>query len=102
MLSKRSWRQCPKIVVQNKEASTAPCSLALGPVAAETRGRVAARQASGSIPWIGVEDPSEAQRLQADHAVRLQETANFRLGPEKITRGMRCPKEEAWRTCGTG
>ena len=33
--------------------------------------------ASGSLPWIGVVDPSELQRLQADHAVRLQETANL-------------------------
>ena len=56
------------------------CSLALGMVAAETRGRVLAQQASRSLPWIGCEDFSEAQRLQADHAVRLQETANFQLG----------------------
>ena len=42
------------------------CSLALGSVAAETRGRVSAQQASGSLPWIGVDDPSEMQRLQAD------------------------------------
>ena len=33
-----------------------------------------------------VDDPSELQRLQADHAVRLQETVNFQLGgPEKLT-----------------
>ena len=56
------------------------CSLALGMVAAETRRRVAAQQASGSRPWIGVDDPSDVQRLQAEHAVRLQETANFQLG----------------------
>ena len=56
------------------------CSLALGMVEAETRGRVPAQQASRSLPWIGAEDLSEAQRLQADHAVRLQETANFQLG----------------------
>ena len=56
-------------------------------VAAETRERVAAQQASGSLPWIGIDDPSEPQRLQADHAVRLQEAANFQLGvPEKLTR----------------
>ena len=50
------------------------------------RGRVAAQQASGSLPWIGVDDPSDFQRLQAEHAVRLQETANFQLGgAEKLT-----------------
>ena len=79
------------------------CSLALGTVAAETRGRVAAQQASGSLPWIGVEDPSEARRLQANHAVRF---ANFQFGgPEKFT-GAEDPlhalqQREAWRTCGT-
>ena len=62
------------------------CSLALGMVAAETRGRVAAQQASGSLPWIGVDDPSGLQRLQADCAVRLQETTNFQFaGPGKFT-----------------
>ena len=31
-------------------------------------------------------DPAEEQRLQADHAARLQESANFQLGgPEKLT-----------------
>ena len=54
--------------------------------AAETRERVAAQQASGSLPWIRVDDPSDAQRLQADHAARQQVTVNFRLGgPEKFT-----------------
>ena len=47
------------------------CSLALGLVAAETRGSMAARQAAGTLPWIGVNDPAEEQRLQADHAARL-------------------------------
>ena len=47
---------------------------------------MAAQQASGSLPWIGVDDPCELQRLQADHAVGQQETANFQLGgPEKFT-----------------
>ena len=54
-------------------------------VAAETRGRVAAQQASGSLPRIVVDDP-QISALQAEHAVRLQETANFQLGgPEKLT-----------------
>ena len=45
-----------------------------------------ARQASGSLPWIGVDYTSEFQRLQAEHAVRQHETANFQHGgPEKHT-----------------
>ena len=55
-------------------------------VAAETRRSPAAQQAPGSLPWIGVDDPSEFQRLQAEHAVRLHETANILLGGlEKLT-----------------
>ena len=47
---------------------------------------MSAQQASGSLPWIGVDDPSDVPRLQAEHAVRVQETANFQLGgPEKLT-----------------
>ena len=47
-----------------------------------------------------------AQRLQADDAVRLQETANFQVaGSEKspgpTTRGTCCKEIEALRTCGT-
>ena len=62
------------------------CSLALGMVAAGTRGSIAARQAAGTVPWIGVTDPAEEQRLQADHAARLQESSTFQLGgPEKLT-----------------
>ena len=31
-------------------------------------------------------DPAEEQRLEPDHAARLQESANFQLGgPEKLT-----------------
>ena len=61
-------------------------SLALGMVAAETRGSIVARQAGGALPWIGVSDSAEEQRLQADHAAKLQESANFQLGgPEKHT-----------------
>ena len=62
------------------------CSLALGLVAAETRMCVATEQAVGSLPWIGVTDDVELQRLRADHATRLQESANFQFGgPEKLT-----------------
>ena len=47
---------------------------------------VAAQQASGSLPWIGVNDTSDVQHLQAAYAVRLQETANLHLGgPGKFT-----------------
>ena len=82
------------------------CSLALGMVAAETWRRVAAEQAAGSLPWISVNDPSEEQRLRADHATRMQESANFQLGgpkslPVPTTRTTRCRKTEAWQTCGT-
>ena len=41
------------------------CSLALGMVAAETRGSIGARQAAGTLPWIGLNDSAEEQRLQA-------------------------------------
>ena len=62
------------------------CSPALGMVAAETRRRVAAQQASGSLPWIIVDDPSELQRLQAEHTAKLQRVSNFQLGgPEQLT-----------------
>ena len=48
------------------------------------------QQAPDSLLWIGVDDPSESQRLQADHEVRLQETANFHFcGPEIFTRSRR-------------
>ena len=64
----------------------ARASLALGMVAAETRGSIAARQAAGALPWIGVNDSAEEQRLQANHAASLQESANFQLGgPAKLT-----------------
>ena len=60
------------------------CSLALGMVA-ETRGRVAALH------------PSDIQRLQAEHAVRLQElpTSSWVVlenSLELTTRGTRCKK----------
>ena len=54
-------------------------SLALGMVAAETRGSIAARQAAGTLPWIGVKDPAQEERLQADHAARMQESGNFQF-----------------------
>ena len=48
------------------------CSLALG--------MVAAQQASSNLPWIGVDDPSETQRLQAEHTAKMQRASNFQLG----------------------
>ena len=41
------------------------CNLPPGRVAAETRGRVAAQQAAGNLLWIGVDNRSEMQRVQA-------------------------------------
>ena len=65
------------------------CNLALGLVAAKTRGRVTAQQASGSLPWIGVGDPSDAQRLQAEHAARQQETRQLPVGWSRKNRRSR-------------
>ena len=80
-------------------------SFALGVVAAETRRRVAVVQAAGSLPWIGVDDASETQRLQAEHAAKLQRVYNFQLGgpensQELTTHVKLCEKMEAWRSCG--
>ena len=36
--------------------------------AAEARGSIAARQLAGTLPWIGVNDYAEEQRLQTGHA----------------------------------
>ena len=74
------------------------CSLGLGLVAAETRGRVAAQQASGSLPWIGFDDPSETQLLHVARAVRLQE--EYFTGADDPIHALQ-KKKEAWRTCGT-
>ena len=74
--------------MQSKETLKAPWS-AVRPLACwqqEARGSIAARQAAGTLPWIGVNDPSEEQRLHADPAARLQDSANFQLcGPGKLT-----------------
>ena len=52
----------------------------LGMVAAETRMRVAAQQAARTFPWIGVDDPLEEQRLQAEHVSKMQKVQHFQLG----------------------
>ena len=78
----------PKDPGAEQETSTAPWSAAwlLG-WWRQNRGDAWLRsKAAGSLSWIGVEDPSEEQRLQADHATRVQESANFQLGgPEMLT-----------------
>ena len=62
------------------------CGLALGMVAAETRMPVAAQQAASNLPRIGVEDSLEEQRLQTDHASKMQKVSNFQLcGPAELT-----------------
>ena len=79
----KDFRQCPG---QGNVDGPLECSLALGMFAVETRGRAAAQQASGSLPWIGVDDPS-VQRLQAEHTANFQMVTNFQLGgPEKVAR----------------
>ena len=79
-------------------------------VVAEPRQRGAPQQAAGSLPWIGVDEPSEEQGLQADHGNRVQESANFQRGGLEKFSGADDPqhalqkkkkKTEAWQTCGT-
>ena len=74
------------------------CSLALGVVAAETRGRIAAQQAAGRLPRIGVDDPSEEQRLQADHAAKLQ--VNIQLGGLERLTGAHAPQHALQKNGG--
>ena len=79
MLNRNGSRQCRRIVVQSKETLTATWSAAWpsGLVAAETRGSTAARQAAGTLPWNGVNDPAEEA---------ARESVNVQLrGPEKLT-----------------
>ena len=88
LLNRKGSRQYRRIEVQSKETLMAPgVQPGLGHgVAAEARGSIAARQAAGTLPWIGVNDSAEEQRLQAYHAARLQESANFQHGgPAKLT-----------------
>ena len=86
-----------KVVVQNKETLTAPWSAAWF----WESWRLTHEDALlFNLPWIRVKDFSEAQRLQADHAVTLEATTNFQLGgsaPEPTT-WHALPQLEA---CGT-
>ena len=54
------------------------CSSALGLVAAETRGRVAARL-QPSMDWV-LTTLQKTQRLQAEHTPKMQRVSNFLLG----------------------
>ena len=75
--------------VQGNVDGPLECSLPLGMVAAEVRGNIAASHAAGTFLWIGENDSAEVQRLHADYAARLQESANFQLGgPENRTCGL--------------
>ena len=68
--NKRSCHQCPKTAAQNKKTSMA----------------LWLPRAPGNLPWIGVDDPSDMQRLQAGRAVKLQRISNFQVGgSEKLT-----------------
>ena len=87
-----------RVAEQGEVDGPLECSLALGMVAAETRRRVAAQQASGSLPWTGVD---------AEHAVTLQENCQLPAGRPRETHLVPMSpstcfrKMEAWRTCGT-
>ena len=76
------------------------CSLALGIVAAEVRGNIAARQAAGTLSWIGVNDPADVQRLQADYAARVQESANFQPGGSDLPTGAHDPQHALQKNGG--
>ena len=79
--------------MQSNVDSSLDCSLALGMVATETRGSFVVRRATGTLPWISVNDPAEEQRPQADHAVRSQSSSNLAVQKSSLvptTRSMRC------------
>ena len=81
------------------------CSLALGMVAAETRKHVAAQQAARTLPWIGIDDPLEEQRLQAERVNKVRSNIFNCLGlpntSELMTRDTPYKKIEAWQINGT-
>ena len=54
----------------------------------------------GHLPWIGVNDSAEEQRLQADHAARLQESANFQLGGLAKLTGAHDPRHALQKSGG--
>ena len=76
------------------------CCLALGLVAAEVRGNILARQAAGTLTQIGVNDPAEVQRLQADCAARVQESANFQPDGPDLPTGAHDPQHALQKNGG--
>ena len=56
-------------------------------------GALLRQQAADSLPWIGVEDPSEEQRLQADHA--NQSAGISQLPLWRPGKAYRCPRPAA-------
>ena len=102
--SKKGSRHCPETAVQNKEMSMAFSSGRM--VAPKTRTRVAAQQAAGNLPYFGVDDPLEIQRLRPVSAEKMQTISNFQLdGPEnslvQMNRVTLCNEMDVWRTSGT-
>ena len=79
-------RQCRRIGEQSKETPRALWSAACLWGWRQKHDGVAVQQAAGSFTWIGVHDPSEEQRLQADHATRMQVSASFKR------KTYRCPR----------
>ena len=77
------------------------CSLALGMEAAQARGSIAARQAVGTLPWIGVTDSAEGTATPSGTRCQIaQESANYQLGgPEKLT-GAHDPRHALQRNGG--
>ena len=77
---------CPSLYCGVFQVTDALALDATSPVSQLLAKRRNLLQVAGSLPWIGVDDPSEEQQLRADHAARMQEPANFQPGgPEKLT-----------------
>ena len=45
-----------------------------------------------NLPWIGVDDPSETQRLQAEHAAQVENVSNVQLGGSETLTGADDPR----------
>ena len=80
-LNRRRCCHCPRTAVQTRR-----CRWPSGVQLCSGTG-VAAQQLSGSFPWIGVDDPSEMQRLQAQHTQsNCRESSTFNwVDLEKLT-----------------
>ena len=93
-LNKKGSRQCP-IEVQSKETSLVWWQL--------RREEASLRGKQWALPWIGVNDSAEEQRLRADHAAKNQSTS--RLAAWKSSRVpttpiKRCRKADSWQING--